>query len=277
MGIIGHPLSHSLSNVMQQAALKTSGLEGTYEVLDTPSEDLITRVKMLKIQGYNGFNVTIPLKVPITLFLEQFDEYANLSGAVNTVKILDDRTLYGYNTDVWGFINSLPKDFVLTGKKAAVLGTGGASRAICTALKTLGVRQIDLYTRNVVDSHDTIEGFRNKFKDVEIKLFQNEFMEDLSEYKIVINTTPLGMKNFAQQLSPIKEEVIKTLDDNSMIYDIVYNPPKTELLKLCEKHNKQYKSGIDMLVLQGARAFEIWTGVMPDINAMKIAVLENFI
>jgi shikimate dehydrogenase len=153
LGIIGYPLSHSLSSVMQKAALASCGLEGSYDVLETKPEELVSTIKMLKTQGYNGFNVTIPHKVAATLFLNQFDEYANLSGAVNTVKILDDKTLYGYNTDVYGFIHSLPQGFNLEGSAAAVLGTGGAARAVVTALASLKVKSVTLFTRNVANAH----------------------------------------------------------------------------------------------------------------------------
>jgi len=276
-GIIGHPLSHSLSNIMHQAAFKECGFEGTYDVLDTKPEDIVSRIKFLKANNYNGFNVTIPHKVTVSLFLEQFDEYANLAGAVNTVKIMDDKTLYGYNTDVYGFIKALPKGFNLLGESAAILGTGGASRAVCTGLSTLGIKSIDLFSRNVIDSHNVVEGFRNKFKNVEINLYQKEILKSLEKYKIVINTTPLGMKNFAADLSPLSDEAVKTLKDDALIYDIVYNPIKTEFIKQAIKYNKQYVTGVDMLVLQGARAFEIWTDKMPDVNAMKVAVLENLL
>ncbi len=275
--IIGHPLSHSLSNVMHQAAFKQCGLEGTYDVLDTKPEDIVSRIKSLKGNGYNGFNVTIPHKVTVSLFLEQFDDYSNLAGAVNTVKILDDKTLYGYNTDVYGFIEALPKGFSLLNERAAIIGTGGACRAICTGLSTLGIKTIDLYSRNVVNSHEVVSGFRNKFKNTEINLYQTEMLKSLEDYKIVINATPLGMKSFAADISPVSDEVMKTLKDNSLVYDIVYNPIKTEFIKQAAKYNKQYVGGLDMLVLQGARAFEIWTGIMPDFNAMKVAVLENLL
>ena len=123
--IIGFPIKHSLSPVIQKAALESVGLEGTYEIIETRPENLVSTVKMLKSQGYNGFNVTIPHKVPITLFLEQFDDYANVTGSVNTVKITDEKTLYGYNTDVYGFIRAIPQNCNLQGSTVAVMGTGG--------------------------------------------------------------------------------------------------------------------------------------------------------
>ena len=99
-GIIGNPLSHSLSKVMQEAAFKSLDLQGSYDVLETKSEDLIQRIKFLKTNNYDGFNVTIPHKVPITVFLSEVDDVANMAGSVNTVLINEDKTLKGFNTDV---------------------------------------------------------------------------------------------------------------------------------------------------------------------------------
>ena len=106
--VIGHPLTQSLSAVMHNAMLEHLGIDGSYELLDTEQEDLVTRVKQLKSQGYMGFNVTIPLKVPITLFLDGCDRLADIAGCANTVKIMDDKTLYGYNTDIYGFQKAIP-------------------------------------------------------------------------------------------------------------------------------------------------------------------------
>lgn len=275
-GIIGYPISHSLSPVIQKTAFETTNLAGSYEIMETNPEDLITTIKMLT-RNFQGFNVTIPHKVPITLFLTHFDEYANLSGSVNTVKILDDKTLYGYNTDVYGFINSLPKDFNLKGETVAVLGTGGACRAICTAFSTLGVKQIDLYSRNVIDSHQSALALRSRFQDIKINLIQSEMLSSLKSYKMLVNTTPVGMKNFSQGTSPISDEIVETLNEDAIIYDVIYNPFKTELIKQAIRYNKKYIGGLDMFVLQGAKAFEIWTGKTPNFDKMKIAALENLI
>jgi len=276
-GIIGYPIAHSLSSVMQKAALKSQGLEGDYITLETKPEDLIDRIKMLKRENFFGFNVTIPHKVPVSLFLSKVDEYANLAGSVNTVKILEDKSLEGFNTDVYGFVKAIPNDIDLKGKKAAVLGTGGAARAAIVGLKSLGVSEISLYSRNIIDSHDTAEIFRKKFPDTKINLIQNELLNTLEEFTAVVNTTPLGMRSFHSGMSPLSEEVVKTLPDNGFIYDIIYNPIKTELICQAIRAGKRYIGGLDMLVYQGARAFEIWTGKTPDIDKMKIAVLEKLL
>ena len=276
LGIIGCPLSHSLSKFMQEAALKDSGLNGSYDTLETQSEDLIQRIKYLKTNGYLGFNVTIPHKIPISLFLSDVDEFANRVGSVNTVVIDENKNLKGYNTDVFGFMEPI-KDVDLNNKKAAVLGTGGASRAVVAGLYNKGIKKIDMYTRNVINSTEAVNVLRQRFEDIEIKLLQYEVMENLSDISIVVNTTPLGMKNFRQGVSPLSDEMIKTLSDDAIVYDIVYNPIKTELINKAVKYNKKYVSGLDMLVFQGAKAFEIWTGIYANTDNMKIAALMELV
>ncbi len=277
LAIIGYPLSHSLSKVIQETALRSCGLSGTYDVLPTEPENLITRIKRLKVEGYHGFNVTIPHKVPITLFLSKFDTNANLIGSVNTVKITEDKNLEGSNTDIYGFVKAIPDDVKpnLKGRQAVVLGTGGAARAICAGLVSLGVSNITFYSRNVIDSHPHVEILRQKFPKVKIELKPYSLLETLKGAKILVNTTPVGMKNFLEGASPVDYEVIKELDDDSLVYDIVYNPVKTRLIKHAEFCGKRYVGGLDMLVYQAEKAFEIWTGQTPDVNAMKIAALES--
>ena len=272
-GIIGNPLSHSLSKVMQEAAFKSLDLQGSYDVLETKSEDLIQRIKFLKTNNYDGFNVTIPHKVPITVFLSEVDDVANMAGSVNTVLINEDKTLKGFNTDVYGFMKPID-DIDLNGKKAAVLGTGGASRAVVCGLSLKGISKIDMFSRNVINSSNAVNTLKERFKDIEIKLLQYEILSSLKDVDIVVNTTPLGMKNFRQGISPLSDEIIQTLPDDAIVYDIVYNPIKTELINKAIKYNKQYKTGIGMLVYQGAKAFEIWTGEKPNVDKMKIAALE---
>ena len=275
--VIGYPLSHSLSKVIHEAALKSCNLEGSYDILPTEPENLVHRIKRLKVEGYNGFNVTIPHKVPITLFLSKFDTNADLIGSVNTVKITEDKNLEGSNTDIYGFVKPIPDDVKenIRDKNAVVLGTGGAARAICAGLVSLGVSTITFYSRNVIDSHAHVEILRQKFPKVKIELKPYTLLDTLKGQKILVNTTPVGMKNFLEGVSPVDFEAIKTLDDDAFVYDIVYNPVKTRLIKYAQDCEKRYVGGLDMLVYQAQKAFEIWTGQVPDVAAMKIAALES--
>ena len=276
LALIGYPLGHSLSPVLYEAAFKDLGIEGTYEILPTESEDLINRIKFLRSRKYFGFNVTIPHKVPMTLFLSKFDEYVNMTGSVNCVKIEEDSSLSGYNTDVWGFVEAI-KDVDLEGKKAAVLGTGGASRAICAGLYSKGVSKIDVYTRNVINSKNTIETLRNRFDKAQINAIQLSLMESLEDVDILVNTTPVGMKNFDESNCPIEDKHIESLNENAIVYDIVYNPLKTPLISKAIKYNKKTVCGLDMLVFQAQKAMEIWTGKIPDAKNMKIRALEEYV
>ncbi len=277
LALIGYPLGHSLSPVLYKAAFKNLGLEGSYEILPTESEDLINRIKYLRINKYYGFNVTIPHKVPTTLFLADYDEYVGLAGAVNTVQIKEDHSLVGYNTDVWGFMEAIPKDVVLKDCHAAIMGTGGAARAVCAGLYKLGVTKIDFYTRNVVDSKNTIDSLRAKFPTITFQSIQNTLMNGLNDVDILVNTTPLGMKNFNEDTSPVDDKNLETLPDNAIVYDVVYNPLKTALISKAIKLNKKYIMGLDMLIYQAIRAIEIWCGQKPDFNVLKIAALEEFL
>lgn len=274
LGIIGHPLGHSISAVIQKAGLESIGLEGCYDVMDTPPEDLISRIKYIKANGYNGFNVTIPLKVPMSLFLEDIDDYANIAGCVNTVKVMDDKSFYGYNTDIYGFKKAIPQEINLNGKNASILGTGGASRAAVVGLAERGVKEIDFYTRNIINSRQTLDYVRAKFPEINFNVFQIQNIRSLEHTSIVVNATPIGMKGFMADQMPLERADLDKLNPETIVYDIVYNPVKTILIQEAQKRGLQTIGGLDMLIYQAERAIEIWTGKTPDTKVMKIAALE---
>ncbi|MCI5888721.1 MAG: shikimate dehydrogenase [Brachyspira sp.] len=274
-GLIGYPLGHSLSAVIHKAGFKSLGIEANYEILETPPEELVDRVKYFKRNDYEGFNVTIPLKLPISLFVQEVDKYADIAGAVNTVKINSDKTFKGYNTDAMGFKKAIPKNLDFSGANVALLGTGGASRAAVLALSELGVRYIGVYTRNIPNAMDYMAYMRRKFPQIEFESHQIDLVRDLSKYQLLVNTTPIGMLGRSADMTPIEENVLRTMPANSTVYDVIYNPKKTILLKLAEKLGYNTINGLDMLVYQAVAAQEIWFGQTPDFNTMKIAALEN--
>ena len=275
LGIIGHPLGHSISAIIQNAGLKSIGEEVQYDVMDTPAEDLIDRLKYIKTNGYQGFNVTIPLKVPVSLFLNDIDDYANIAGCVNTVKITENKELFGYNTDIYGFKKAIPSDVDLKGKTAGILGTGGAARAAVVGLAEKGIKNIDFYTRNIINSHQTVNYVRAKFPNVEFNVYQIQKMRSLADTSILVNATPIGMKGYIADQMAIEPYDFETLNPDAIVYDIVYNPSKTVLLKEAEKRGFRTIGGLDMLIYQAERAIEIWTGKTPDTKLMKIAALET--
>ena len=275
--VIGYPLTQSLSAVMHNAMLEHLGIDGSYELLDTEQEDLVTRVKQLKSQGYMGFNVTIPLKVPITLFLDGCDRLADIAGCANTVKIMDDKTLYGYNTDIYGFQKAIPVEIQdkLKNNTVSILGTGGAARAAAIAFCEIGVKQIDFYARNIINASNMVNFLRDSFDNVTFNLKQMQSLRDLSSSKMLVNSTPVGMRGKAMGVSPIEESILKTLREDAVVYDIVYNPLKTEFIKLAHKNCYKTITGLEMFVHQGAKAFELWTGQKANPDVMKMAALEE--
>ena len=275
LGIIGYPLGHSISAVIQKAGLESIGLKGSYDVMETPPEDLINRIKYIKANGYNGFNVTIPLKVPMSLFLEDIDDYANIAGCVNTVKVLEDKSFYGYNTDIYGFKKAIPQDFDLNSKNASILGTGGASRAAVVGLAERGVKEIDFYTRNIINSRQTLDYVRAKFPEITFNVYQIQNIRSLEHTSIIVNATPIGMKGFMADQMPLERADLDKLNpEKTIVYDIVYNPVKTVLIQEAQKRGLKTIGGLDMLIYQAERAIEIWTGQSPDTKIMKIAALE---
>lgn len=274
--VIGYPLGHSLSSCMHEAGFKSLGIKASYEVLETPPETLVDRIKFFKTHNYSGFNVTIPLKLPVIMFLNEVDQSADLVNAVNTVTINPEtKELKGYNTDVIGFRNAIPEDFTLVGRTAGVLGTGGAARAAITALAQSQMKEIKLYTRNIPNCLELLNYLRKTFPNVEFSAHQIERIRDLSDVNILVNTTPIGMLGRAADMTPVEENELRTLPQGALVYDVIYNPKKTVLLKLAQKYGYRTLNGVDMFIHQAVAAEQIWTGRTPDFKDMKIAVLEN--
>ena len=274
LGIIGYPLGHSISATIQKAGLNSIGEDVTYDVMETPPDELVDRIKYIKRNDYQGFNVTIPLKVPMSLFLNDIDDYANIAGCVNTVKVGENKEFFGYNTDIYGFKKAIPLDFDLKGKTASILGTGGASRAAVVGLAEKGVKKIDFYTRNIVNSHQTVNYVRAKFPEIEFNVYQIQTMRSLADTSIIVNATPIGMRGYMADQMPLEQRDFDSINKDALVYDIVYNPSKTILLKEAEKRGLKTVGGLDMLIYQAERAIEIWTGKTPDTKLMKIAALE---
>ena len=274
LGIIGYPLGHSISAVIHKAGLASIGLEGSYDVMETPPEDLISRIKYIKSNGYDGFNVTIPLKVPMSLFLDDIDDYANIAGCVNTVKVGEDKSFFGFNTDIYGFKRAIPEEINLEDKTASILGTGGASRAAVVGLAERGIANIDFYTRNIINSRQTLEYVRAKFPEINFNVYQIQNIRSLAESAIVVNATPIGMKGFMADQMPLERSDLDKLNPQTVVYDIVYNPVKTVLIQEAQKRGLKTIGGLDMLIYQAERAIQIWTGKNPDTKLMKIAALE---
>ena len=174
----------------------------------------------------------------------------------------------------YGFKKAIPPEVDLRGKTAGILGTGGASRAAVVGLAEKGIKNIDFYTRNIINSHQAVEYMRAKFPNIEFNVYQIQNMRSLKGTSILVNATPIGMKGYIADQMALELKDFDTMDSDIIIYDIVYNPQKTILIKESERRGLRTIGGLDMLIYQAERAIQIWTGKNPDVKQMKIAALE---
>jgi len=268
--IIGDPVQHSLSPLIQNAAFSALGIKSTYISFRVPSHDLKTSIESLKSIGIAGFNVTIPHKMSILQYLDKLDPTASKSNAVNTVKN-DTGKLIGYNTDIYGFIQPLyTRNIDFKGKKVLIIGAGGAAYAIVTSLSyEKGIEKIILVNRSSDKASKLVEHALKLGLNIHKEDFEN-LSQIASQSDLIINSTSIGLNN---ESSPIERNYI---NPNSLVYDIVYKPIVTDLLRKAKEVNARVVYGYEMLIAQGAQAFKIWTGCDAPINAMKNALFGIF-
>ena len=266
LAIMGWPVEHSLSPAMQNAALARAGLDYAYIALPVPPESLEKAVAGLKSMGFCGWNVTIPHKTAIMSFLDELDDSAEIIGAVNTV-VHRDGKLKGYNTDAAGFLRGLEQANIdLSGQQVIVLGAGGAARAVLWGLCKAKAKKIVLGVRNPAKA----EALARRFRDLaETEIFGWEepaFREEMKKAALLVNTTPLGMAPKTEEMPPVD---LSLLPETAAVYDIIYTPARTRLLREAERLGHLTVNGEYMLSGQGAEAFWLWTGRRPDENLMR--------
>ena len=266
--LIGHPVRHSVSPQMHNAAFKALDLNYIYLAFDVEEGLLADAVKGLKAIGARGFNVTIPHKILVMRFLDELDETAEKTGAVNVV-VNDEGVLRGYNTDVHGIERAL-REAGLTGVDAAIVfGAGGAARAAVTALLDLEARKLIIANRTLARAEELARWIKEAGC-ISEACGLREGRGKARECEVIVNATPLGM------YPRIDEAVLDSGDipGGAVVLDLVYNPPRTRLLEEAERAGAKPVSGVDVLVYQGAYAFRLWTGVDPPIELMRRAAVE---
>lgn len=259
LGVIGHPVEHSLSPVMHNAALSKLGLNYVYLPFPIAAEKLEIAIAGFAAIGIVGFSVTIPHKQAIIPLLSEISPTAQAIGAVNTVTRRGDIWV-GTNTDVEGFIAPLQTTYHQdwSHKKAVILGNGGAARAVVAGCMQLGFLEIHVVGRNIYKLKAFNESWQNSpFADK----FQVHTWEELpnliTEANLLVNTTPIGMYPHVNE-SPLSAEEMFKLPANSIAYDLIYIPKPTKFLQLAEKQGAVPIDGLEMLVQQGAAALKIW-------------------
>lgn len=270
--IIGDPIEHSLSPAMHNAAFRMLNLDCVYIAMRVRKDELEGSIRSLRSGNVSGFNVTIPHKVTIIEYIDELDDTSKKVNAVNTVLVKDDKMI-GYNTDLYGFIKPIKdRSITLKDKDILLFGAGGASRAVIVSLSDEGIGNLVLANRSIENAKRLIEILKSNIK-IE---FDTRFisLEDAKRYSrgcyMIINSTPLGMRN---ERLPISSEDI---DNGSVVYDLVYRPMNTPLLEDAMDAGAEVIYGYEMLLEQGAKAFEIWLNIEAPRDIMKMALLGGF-
>jgi shikimate dehydrogenase len=279
IGLIGYPLRHSVSPYFQQAALDHYQLDIRYEAWETSPAQLRGIVENLRKPQNIGANVTAPYKETVLPLLDEVDDLASLIGAVNTIVKKDDR-LVGFNTDAHGFIEALDKDGHLDpkGKRVVVLGAGGVARAVSFVLMQRKVASLGItdgiFERASALAEDLVKYIKDasrnsKGSEPGIAAFQWQNLGSAITFvdcDLIVHCTTIGMKDSPQEgQSPLSPEVIPK---NVLVYDVVYNPRLTFLLRLAREAGANILGGLPMLVYQGAASFKLWTGKEAPLDIM---------
>ena len=265
IGILGYPLAHSISPVFQQAALDCLGLDIRYLAWETEPAVLKDKVEALRDADILGANVTVPHKERVLTMLDDLDPTARDIGGVNTI-VNNNGSLKGYNTDAPGFMRSFREDGIFDprGSRAVVLGAGGAGRAVAYALVEAGVTSLVIVNRTLERAEALAEQLRCRIKGVVIEA-RREAQAGI-EYDLLVNCTSIGMKHSSMEgCLPAPVEFIRR---RALIYDLVYNPPETPLLKAAKELGAKTVGGLKMLIYQGAISFELWTGRQAPLGIM---------
>ena len=276
LGIIGDPVEHSLSPVMQNAAINQLGLDYIYLPFPVQQENLARAIAGFQAIDLIGFNVTIPHKQAIMPQLTEITSIAQIIGAVNTVW----RTETGWkgtNTDVTGFIAPLKaRSRNWSEMLPVVLGNGGAARAVVAGLAELGCSEINLVGRNKDKLATFYQSWQNNPQITH--LLKIHYWENLSELfstaDLIVNTTPVGMYPHIDR-SPVEASLMKKLKSKAIAYDLIYTPSPTRFLSLAQEQNAVIIDGAEMLVQQGASALEIWLQQPVPIDVMRKALLQQ--
>ncbi len=268
--LLGNPIGHTLSPLIHNEAFHQVGMEGVYipiQVEDGYLEEVLTGLCFM--ENLLGFNITIPFKEMAVRFMDMSSEEVKLIGAINTVK-RGEKKLIGFNTDWSGFLRALDEEWGedLEGRRAMVMGGGGAARAVIYALNTRDVGEITVALRSWIKGERLKEEM--SWAPISLVLFHKAEIEDaLGDVDLLINATPLGLHNEPMPFS------LERMKRNAFVMDLVYNPPVTPLIMEARSMGISSCNGLTMLLYQALEAFEIWTGHKVDPMPIKAKLLAQ--
>ncbi len=274
-GIFGNPLAHTLSPVMQEAAFERIGWKANYLAFDFSPRDFHEAMTGLSRFPLEGFNLTVPYKQTVMPYLDALTPEARAVGAVNTV-FRQGRRWIGANTDVHGFLTSLQEEgeFMPRGKKILVLGAGGAARAVVYGLASRGAGKIRIAARRKGRAAPIVRDFRKAFPKMVFEILEGPFEKlkpAFQDSDLVVNATPAGLKKGP---SPVPGNVIPGKGKKILFFDLIYDPTPTSFLKAAAQKGHRTLGGLGMLLFQGAKAFEYWTGKKAPVREMRRALEE---
>lgn len=273
LGIIGHPVAHSASPAMHNAAFAAQGMHAMYGAFDVPPSQLEKAIAGIRTLGLLGVNVTIPHKEAVMAYLDDVAPTARQVGAVNTIINRGGR-LIGYNTDGWGFLLSLEERGIrLAGRSAVVLGAGGAARAVALHLGMAGVARLTIINRSRSRAEFLAADLARARTPVRADVAEpgsGEALAALAEAGLVVNCTPLGMDP-DRESTPLED--VSILPGGCVVYDTIYRPLETRLLREARRRGLMTINGLAMLVHQGACAWEYWFGRRGPVDVMRTAAM----
>ena len=267
VGLIGHPVEHSFSPPMHNAAFNALNMDWAYVAFDVNPFNVKSAIEGAKSLNIKGFNVTIPHKIEVMKYLDEIDEVAGLIGAVNTI---DFKSMKGYNTDGIGAVKAIEEVTSIKNKNVVVAGAGGASRAISFYIAKYGAESVTILNRNVEKAQSLADDI-NLIDDVNADSIKN-IKGHVADADILIDTTPVGMHPNVNDDAIICAE---DMHEDLVVFDAVYNPNETSLIKEAIKANAKPVYGIKMLLYQGVESFKIWTGQNPPVDVMEDALKKT--
>jgi shikimate dehydrogenase len=281
LGVFGHPISHSLSPVMHNAAIRALNIDYIYVPFHVLPEKLGSAIEGVRALGIAGVNLTIPHKERVIGFLDEVDDHALAIRSVNTV-INEAGRLRGCSTDGPGFIKSAEAAWGKIDRcRALILGAGGSAKAVGFALAGIGC-EIVVANRTFERAVDLVDSLKLVLSRVEgaessspraVRLESEALAEEIERADLLVNTTSVGMHPDADGI-PLPPDLIRP---GLLVYDLVYNPLRTRLIQEAESRGAKAVNGLKMLVYQGALSFETWTGVEPPVDVMEQAALRSLL
>ena len=257
--VIGNPINHSLSPLLHNYWIKKNNINAEYFKKELNLNNLEEFVNDIRQEKISGANITIPFKKSIISYLDELSPEAEISQSVNTIAVKDNK-LIGYNTDIFGFEQALKKlNFSVQEKKVFILGAGGVVPSIILALKNMNVSKINVSNRTKEKALD----LKKRYKKIGVLNWG-----EVPEFDLIINATSLGLKNETINLD------LSKVGQNKLFYDVIYNPSETNFLQMGRNLGNLSENGKLMFIYQALASFELWHGIVPDINEQTLALFK---